>query len=80
MLKQNLVSYFSTRTYIVGTQKNSQCDGFAHTQQMFKLMDKKIFTIFRLKYLPILRPGTYCAVAFPHGSMGWSAVCDCSIS
>ena len=24
--------------------------------------------------------GSQCSVAFPHGPMGWSAICDCCIS
>ena len=39
---ENYFSYFSTKTYVVGTQKKlSQWDGsFEHTKHMFKLMGK----------------------------------------
>ena len=39
--------YFSTKTYIVGTQKNrlNKTVFFEHPKQMLKMMGKKIFTI-----------------------------------
>ena len=43
---QKLFSYFSTKTYVVGTQKNRlQETVLSRTQNMFKLMGKKIITI-----------------------------------
>ena len=42
-------SYFSTETYVVGTQKNHLIS-FEHPKQMLKLMDKKVFTILCLIY------------------------------
>ena len=50
-------TYLSTKTYIVGTQKNrlSNCS-FEHPKQMFKLMDKKIFSILRSKILFVHTP------------------------
>ena len=45
-LSQNNFFYFSTKTYVVGTQKTSQWDGsFEYPKQMLKVMDKKAFTI-----------------------------------
>ena len=54
---ENHFLYFSTKTYVVGTQKNhlnetvqepSQWDGsFEHPKHMFKLMGKKIIRILR---------------------------------
>ena len=42
-------SYLSTKTYVLGSQKNCLSDGsFEHPKQMFKLMDKKIFFNFTL--------------------------------
>ena len=40
-------SYFSTKTYVVGTQKNrlNETFFFEHPKQMLKIMGKKIFTI-----------------------------------
>ena len=39
-------SYFSTKIYVVGTQKNRLNEtSFEHPKQVSKLMDKKIFTI-----------------------------------
>ena len=40
-------SYFSTKTYVVGTQKNRVNE----PKHMFKLMGKKIFTFLRAKIL-----------------------------
>ena len=39
----NLFLYFSTKTYVVGTQENShnETDLFEHPKHMFKLMGKK---------------------------------------
>ena len=44
-----LFSYFSSKTYVVGTQKEpSQRDGsFEHPKHMFKLMGEKIISILR---------------------------------
>ena len=36
---ENYFSYFSTKTYVVGTQ--NETDYFEHPKHMFKLMDKK---------------------------------------
>ena len=46
-----LVSYFSTKTYVVGTQKNrlNEMVFFERTKHKFKLMGKKIITILRSK-------------------------------
>ena len=41
---ENYFSYFSTKTYVVGTQKNHLNE---HPKHMFKLMDKKIIAILR---------------------------------
>ena len=46
-LAENYFSYFSTKTYFVGTQKN-RLNGtvfFERPKHMFELMDKKIITI-----------------------------------
>ena len=40
---ENYFSYFSTKTYVVGTQKNCS---FEHPKHIFKRMDKKILTSF----------------------------------
>ena len=40
--------YFSTKTYVVGTQKSRLNE---HPQHAFKLMGKNIFTILWLKVL-----------------------------
>ena len=44
-----LVSYFSTKTYVVSTQKNrlKETGFFEHPKHMLKLMGKKIFTLLR---------------------------------
>ena len=48
VLIKNLFSYFSTKTYVVGTQKKR----FNVTRNiMFKLMGKKIFTILGSTFL-----------------------------
>ena len=39
---KNYFSYFSTKLYVVGTQKNPHNE---HSKQMFKMIDNKIFTI-----------------------------------
>ena len=46
-------SYFSTKTYVVGTQKNrlNETVLFEHPKHMIKLSGKKIFTILRSKIL-----------------------------
>ena len=48
---ENYFSYFSTKTYIVGTQKNrlNEKVPHEHPKHMFILMDKKIIAIFLLK-------------------------------
>ena len=45
--------YFSTKTYVVGTQKNrlNETVLFEHPKHMFKQMDKKIITILRWNFL-----------------------------
>ena len=43
---KNLFSYFSTKTYVVGTQKNRLMETFfEHPKHMLELMGEKIFTI-----------------------------------
>ena len=56
---------FSTKTYVVGTQKKpSQRDGsFEHPKHIFKVMGKKIMTILRLNILLILIYGNLEIVA-----------------
>ena len=46
-------SYFSTKTYVVGTQKNrlNETFYFKHPKQMLKLMGKKILSILHSKLL-----------------------------
>ena len=45
---RKLFSYFSTKTYVVGTQKNCHDETvLLSTQNMFKLMGRKIITILR---------------------------------
>ena len=47
---ENYFSYFSIKTYVVGTQKNR--DGsFVHPKHVFKLMGKEIMTILRSSFL-----------------------------
>ena len=47
---EKLLSFFSTKTYVVGTQKNGlNGKALLSTQNMLKLMGKKIFTILRKK-------------------------------
>ena len=45
------ISYFSTKTYVVGTQKNRLIETFFLSTQniILKGLDKKIFTILRSK-------------------------------
>ena len=46
--KLKLFYYFSTHTYVVGTQKNRHNEtSFEHPKHMFKLMDQKIIAILR---------------------------------
>ena len=55
-------SYFSTKTCVVGTQKNLLIDGsFDHPKHMFKLMDKKIITILILarRFLCLMQDYTF---------------------
>ena len=42
-----IFSYFSTKTYVVGTQENcvNETVSFEHPKQMFKQMDYKTFII-----------------------------------
>ena len=50
---QKIFSYFSTKTYVVGTQKNCLNETVLLSDQniqMLKLMGKKIFTILRSKF------------------------------
>ena len=50
-----LLFLFSTKTYVVGTQKNCLRGGILeHQKSMLKLMDKTIFTILNSKGLFIL--------------------------
>ena len=53
---KKLIFFFSTKTYVVGTQKEpSQWDGsFEHPQNLLKIRGKKTFTIVRWKLLFIL--------------------------
>ena len=48
-ISENCFSYFSTKTYVVGTQKNhlNETFFFEHTKHMFRLMGKKKMTILR---------------------------------
>ena len=46
---ENKFSYFSTKTYVVGTQKNRLRESVLLI--MLKLMGKKIFTILRKIFL-----------------------------
>ena len=48
------IFFFSTKTYIVGTQKNRLNDSFDLPKHMLKWMDKKMLTIVHRKYLPNL--------------------------
>ena len=51
---EKLFSYFSSKTYVVGTQKNrltAQDGSFEHPKHMFKLIDKKIIASLRRKCL-----------------------------
>ena len=51
-----IFSYFSTKTYVVGSQKNHLNETVllsTHNIDMLKLMRKKIFTILRSKILLI---------------------------
>ena len=53
--KKNHFSYFSMKTYVVGTQNNHLNESsFEHQKQMLKKMGKKMFTILRSKCLFIL--------------------------
>ena len=41
---KKIFSYFSTKTYVVGAQKNHLNEtSFEHPEHMFKMTDKKIF-------------------------------------
>ena len=45
---QKIFFYFSTKTYVMGTQKNRLSETvLLSTQNMLKMMGKKIFTIVR---------------------------------
>ena len=47
---EKIIFYFSTKTYVEGTQKNHLNETvLLSTQNMLKLMGKKIFTILRSK-------------------------------
>ena len=53
--QKDYFSYFSTKTYVVGSQKNRLNE---YPKHMLKLMGKKIFTILRSKILlskPVVR-------------------------
>ena len=49
---KNIFSYFSSKTYVVGTHKNRLDETVLLSTQnkMFKMMGKKIFTILCWKY------------------------------
>ena len=50
---ENYFSYFSTKTYVVGTQKTRLNETvLLSTKNMFKVMGKKIMTILCSKILP----------------------------
>ena len=50
--QKNIFSYFSTKTYLVGTQNNRlNKTVLLSTQNMLILMGKKIFRILRSKFL-----------------------------
>ena len=51
-IAENNFSYFSAKTYVVGTQKNC-VNGMVllSIQDMFRLLGKKIIVILRLKVL-----------------------------
>ena len=55
MLTKNYFSYFSTKTYVVGTQKNRLIETVLLSTQniMLKAMVKKIITIVRWKIVYI---------------------------
>ena len=56
---KNLFSYFSTKTYVVGIQKNLLMRRlFDQPKQMFKLVDKKITALLCLR--------TYATKYFPY--------------
>ena len=40
-----IIFYFSSKTYVVGTQKKRLIGSFEHSKQMFNQVDKKVFTI-----------------------------------
>ena len=52
-------SYFTTKTYVVGAQKNrlNETVLFEHPKHMLQLISKKIFTILRSKCLFIYTDG-----------------------
>ena len=50
--KGNYFSYFSIKTYVVGTQKNRLTETvLLNTQNMFKLMDRKLISILHRNFL-----------------------------
>ena len=52
---KKLISYFSTKTYVVGTQKNRLIERvLLSTKTYVKLMGKKIFTILHTKKIVVL--------------------------
>ena len=54
---EKLFSYFSTKTYVVVTQKNRLTEMvLLSTQNMFKLMHKKIITILRWNFFCLTGP------------------------
>ena len=60
---ENNSSYFLTKTYVVGTQKNRLNETvLLSTQNMFKLMGKKIMTILCSKVLLIWMYVGACAL------------------
>ena len=62
-------SYFSTKTYVVGTEKNRLNE---HPEYMLTLMGKKIFTILCSKFCL----STDHAELFPKDSEGKKKLCD----
>ena len=68
---RKFTSYFTTKTYIVGTQKNRLNETVLLIIQniMFKLMDKKIITILCLQNLHIRANALYIHVLVEYCGM-----------
>ena len=60
---RNYFSYFSTKTYVVGTQKNrlNETILLSSKKHMFKLIDKKLSTFLHPNVLLIWRPAGTCS-------------------